>query len=96
MNTVYKWERLELMCIKSGQQNNMDKTIIHNAPKEYFEHMMSIVNFIKNVRLINEQLVSMTYCQDDDFAEVMDSNLFKIKIILKIEQITDKYISEML
>uniref|UniRef100_A0A915HT25 Ycf1 n=1 Tax=Romanomermis culicivorax TaxID=13658 RepID=A0A915HT25_ROMCU len=20
-----------------GQQNNMDKTIIHNAPKEYFE-----------------------------------------------------------
>uniref|UniRef100_A0A915K640 DNA-directed DNA polymerase n=1 Tax=Romanomermis culicivorax TaxID=13658 RepID=A0A915K640_ROMCU len=56
---------------KFGQQNNKDKTIIYNAPKEFFELVMNIVNIIKYVRLINEQLVSSTYCQHDDFAEVM-------------------------
>uniref|UniRef100_A0A915IJU2 DNA-directed DNA polymerase n=1 Tax=Romanomermis culicivorax TaxID=13658 RepID=A0A915IJU2_ROMCU len=33
---------------KFGQQNYMDKTIIHNTPKQYFELMMNIVNIIKN------------------------------------------------
>uniref|UniRef100_A0A915HRL0 Uncharacterized protein n=1 Tax=Romanomermis culicivorax TaxID=13658 RepID=A0A915HRL0_ROMCU len=56
---------------KFGQQSNMDKTIIHNATEEYFKLMMNVVKIDKNVRLINEQLVSMTYCQHDDFAEVM-------------------------
>uniref|UniRef100_A0A915IAZ9 Uncharacterized protein n=1 Tax=Romanomermis culicivorax TaxID=13658 RepID=A0A915IAZ9_ROMCU len=46
----------------------MDKTIIHNGPKEYFEVVMNVVNIIKNLRQINEQMVSMTYCQHDDFA----------------------------
>uniref|UniRef100_A0A915JP04 Uncharacterized protein n=1 Tax=Romanomermis culicivorax TaxID=13658 RepID=A0A915JP04_ROMCU len=26
-----------------GQGNNMDKTIIHNVPKEYFELVMNVV-----------------------------------------------------
>uniref|UniRef100_A0A915JUK2 Uncharacterized protein n=1 Tax=Romanomermis culicivorax TaxID=13658 RepID=A0A915JUK2_ROMCU len=60
-----------------GQQNNMNKTIIHNVPKEYFEFITNIVNIIKNVRLINEQLVSTTYCQHDDFTMVMgNTNAF--------------------
>uniref|UniRef100_A0A915IWV4 Uncharacterized protein n=1 Tax=Romanomermis culicivorax TaxID=13658 RepID=A0A915IWV4_ROMCU len=53
-----------------SQQNNMDKTIIHNAPKEYFELVMNVVNVIKNVRLINKQIVSTTYCPNDAFAEL--------------------------
>uniref|UniRef100_A0A915KUR0 Uncharacterized protein n=1 Tax=Romanomermis culicivorax TaxID=13658 RepID=A0A915KUR0_ROMCU len=31
-----------------GQWNNMDKNIIYNAPKEYFELVMNVANIIKN------------------------------------------------
>uniref|UniRef100_A0A915HMX3 Uncharacterized protein n=1 Tax=Romanomermis culicivorax TaxID=13658 RepID=A0A915HMX3_ROMCU len=47
------------------------KHLVNDTPKEYFELVMDVVKIIKNSRLINEQLVSMTYCQHDDFAEVM-------------------------
>uniref|UniRef100_A0A915JBJ2 DNA-directed DNA polymerase n=1 Tax=Romanomermis culicivorax TaxID=13658 RepID=A0A915JBJ2_ROMCU len=33
---------------KLGQCNNMDKTIIGNRPKEYFELVMNVANIIKN------------------------------------------------
>uniref|UniRef100_A0A915JJ01 Uncharacterized protein n=1 Tax=Romanomermis culicivorax TaxID=13658 RepID=A0A915JJ01_ROMCU len=31
-----------------GQANNMDKTIIHNAPKEYFEHIDGCTQALAN------------------------------------------------
>uniref|UniRef100_A0A915KPU4 Uncharacterized protein n=1 Tax=Romanomermis culicivorax TaxID=13658 RepID=A0A915KPU4_ROMCU len=49
----------------------MDKTVILNNPKEFFKLAIEPSNIIKAINMINDLIISLTYYQHDNFAEVM-------------------------
>uniref|UniRef100_A0A915KPC4 Uncharacterized protein n=1 Tax=Romanomermis culicivorax TaxID=13658 RepID=A0A915KPC4_ROMCU len=57
-----------------GQRNNMDKTVILNNPKEFFELAIEPSNIVKAINMINDLMISLTYYQHDDFAELHHQN----------------------
>lgn len=61
------------MYIQFGQRNNLSKVQYFTNPTEYFEVVFDPSNVIQEIALISDNLVSVTYKKEDEFAEVMQN-----------------------
>jgi len=56
---------------KFGQRSRMPKTEYFTDPAAYFNLVFDATIAVKSVRIINENLVAVTYEQADEFVEVL-------------------------
>lgn len=56
---------------KFGQRSHMTRTEYFTEPAEYFDLVFDQRISVKNVRVVNENLVAVTYVQEEDFVDVL-------------------------
>ena len=61
---------LNNMWGKFAQRSNLSKTVIHDEPSEVYDLLRSDTVTVDNIRLINEEVVEVTYREDEAFASV--------------------------
>ncbi|XP_072051856.1 uncharacterized protein [Amphiura filiformis] len=61
---------LNSMWGKFAQRSNMSQTVILDDPSEVYKLLMSDSVTVDNIRLINDEVIEVTYKDDDAFARV--------------------------
>ncbi|XP_072039035.1 uncharacterized protein [Amphiura filiformis] len=55
---------------KFAQRSNLSKTVIHDDPSEVYKLLTDDTITVDNIRLINEEVVEVTYKEEGEFAKI--------------------------